>query len=427
MDKFIIEGGRQIFGEIIVSGSKNAALPIMTASLLTEEKLVLSNIPYLIDIITMNRLLAQHGVSITLDGDSSIEQQYGKTIEFQANKVSNLTAPYDIVRKMRASVIVLGPLVARFGEAIVSLPGGCAIGARPVDLHIKGLEALGAKITLEAGYMHAKVEGKLKGADFTFEKVSVGATENIMMAATLAEGTSILRNVAREPEIVDLGNCLISMGAKIEGLGTDTLVIHGVEKLHGAHHKVISDRIEAGSYIAMLGVLGGNLKLKNISISLLSSVINKFQESGLQISKKHNCIEITKNFDKIKSININTEPHPGFPTDMQAQFMAMLCFADGISTIEENVFENRYMHVPELNRMGADISLHGNVATIKGKAVLTGAEVMATDLRASMSLVIAALGAKNTTIINRIYHIDRGYERIEEKLQNVGLNIRRIA
>ncbi|MBN8828462.1 MAG: UDP-N-acetylglucosamine 1-carboxyvinyltransferase [Sphingobacteriia bacterium] len=426
MEKLSIKGGKPLYGEIYISGSKNSALPIMAASLLTEDTLVLSNVPFLVDVTTMSKLLVQHGVDFCVDGSSFENNCSGKRILFNAANVNNLQAPYEIVRKMRASVIVLGPLLARFGRAKVSLPGGCAIGTRPVDLHIKGLEAMGAKIELEEGYICAEAPNGLHGAEITFDKVSVGATENVMMAATLANGITIINNAAKEPEIIDLGNCLKAMGADIEGLGSDKIVIKGINKLKGANYRVISDRIEAGSFAAMVGATGGEIKLQNFNIDLFHNVLDKFEEIGVNIVPEKDGILVKRKEERLKAAEIITQPHPGFPTDLQAQFMAMTTIAEGVSTIQENIFENRFMHVPELIRMGANIKLNGNMALIKGVERLKGAQVMATDLRASMSLLIAALSTDEETIVNRIYHIDRGYERIEEKLQKCGAVIQRL-
>ncbi len=422
MDKIKITGGNRLNGKIQVSGAKNAALPLMAASLLTDDTLKLSNVPYLADIVTMANLLAQHGVDISF---SSSSQQYGKNMSLRADNIHNFTAPYELVRTMRASVLVLGALLARFGQAKVSLPGGCAIGTRPIDLHLKALEQMGAHIELAEGYVHAHTHGRLKGADITFEKVSVGATENILMAASLADGVTILRNAAREPEVCDLAHCLQKMGAQIEGIGTDTIRITGVKKLSGCDHSVISDRIEAGSFAAAVAITGGEVELLGARAEHMQAVIEKFTEAGISISETERGIKITSD-GKIECIDIITQPYPGFPTDMQAQMMALLCVADGASMITETIFENRYMHVPELARMGAKIVVHGASAMIRSADELVGAEVMATDLRASLSLVIAALAAKGETIIHRVYHLDRGYERLEEKLSACGAQIERM-
>lgn len=423
MDKIRIIGGARLHGIIPVSGAKNAALPLMAASLLTNDTLALSNVPYLADIVTMANLLAQHGVDISF---KSASKNIGKSMSLSASNIHNLTAPYELVRTMRASVLVLGPLLARFGAAKVSLPGGCAIGTRPIDLHLKALEQMGAHIELAEGYIHAHTHGKLQGAEITFEKVSVGATENILMAASLAEGVTILHNAAREPEVCDLAYCLVEMGAKIEGIGTDTIKITGVDSLHGCAYSVVADRIEAGSFAAAAAITGGDVELIGARMDHMQAVVEKFADAGVSISETGRGIRVVAD-KKIQCIDIITQPYPGFPTDMQAQIMAMLCVAEGASMITETIFENRYMHVPELMRMGAKVITHGSSAMIRGTDELNGAEVMATDLRASLSLVIAALAAKGETIIHRVYHLDRGYERLEEKLSAVGANIERIS
>jgi UDP-N-acetylglucosamine 1-carboxyvinyltransferase len=420
MDKIRIIGGVPLKGKIVISGAKNAALPLMAASLLTDETLTLSNMPFLADITTMANLLAQHGVTLHTNGDGT-----GRAIALNGAKVDNFTAPYDMVRTMRASVLVLGPLLARFGEAKVSLPGGCAIGTRPIDLHLKALEKMGAEIKLEDGYVYASVKGRLRGAEIVFEKVTVGATENLLMAASLADGVTVLKNAAREPEVTDLAECLVKMGAHISGIGTDTLTIEGVEKLHGCLHRVVADRIETGTYAAAAAITGGDVELIGARADLMKAVIDKFIEAGVSITETEHGLRVTRT-GPIHGIDIMTEPFPGFPTDMQAQMMALLAVADGASMMTETIFENRYMHVPELIRMGARINPHGASAMIRGVAKLTGAEVMATDLRASVSLVIAALAAEGETIIHRVYHLDRGYERLEEKLSACGAKIERI-
>ena len=422
MDKIRIIGGTPLVGTIPISGAKNAALPLMAAALLTEEKLVLSNMPYLADIITMANLLGQHGVGLSMPEHA----QTGRVLSLSAANINNLTAPYDVVRTMRASVLVLGPLLARFGSAKVSLPGGCAIGTRPIDLHLKALEAMGAQIELRDGYIHAKVANRLKGADIKFEKVSVGATENILMAACLAEGETVMRNAAREPEVCDLAYCLKAMGAQIEGIGTDTLTVQGAEKLHGCHYTVIADRIEAGSFVAAAAITGGDVELLGVRADLLGAVIEKFEAAGISVTETPRGLRVKCKGERIQGIDIMTAPYPDFPTDMQAQMMALLSVADGASMVTETIFENRYMHVPELARMGANVVVHGSSAMIRGVPKLHGAEVMATDLRASVSLVIAALAAEGETIIHRVYHLDRGYERLEEKLASCGANIERL-
>lgn len=427
MDKIIIRGGKKLRGKIEISGAKNAALPLMTACLLTEDDLKLYNLPHLVDISTMIHLLVQHGVDFELDGCAKQGGSKGEVVRLNASNITSLEAPYEIVRKMRASILVLGPLLSRFGKARVSLPGGCAIGTRPVDLHLGALEAMGAKIELEEGYINASVKGRLKGADITFEKVSVGATENILMAATLADGKTTLRNAAKEPEITDLANCLVKMGAIIEGIGTDTLIIEGQEKLHGAEYSVISDRIEAGSYMIAAAITDGEVEILDVNIESLTSTIDKLKEAGISIEQTSPTSLLVKRAGKtIKSVDAVTLPYPEFATDMQAQLMALMTIADGESKIDETIFENRFMHVPELMRMGANIAINGHSATITGVKKLKGAEVMATDLRASISLVIAALVAEGETTIGRVYHIDRGYERLEEKLQMVGADIERV-
>ena len=419
MDRISIKGGRKLQGVIPISGAKNAALPLMVASLLTKETLTLTNLPELADIVTLAELLAQHGVSVDWDRANG-------AIAFKAGKITNTTAPYDLVRKMRASILVLGPILARKGLATVSLPGGCAIGTRPVDLHLRALEQLGAEIKLDKGYVHAKAPDGLHGAEITFPFVSVGATENIMMAAALADGESKLINAAREPEIIDLANCLITMGAKIYGIGSDTLFIRGVKALGGGSHRVIPDRIEAGTYAMAVAATGGNVLLKGARMDHIGSLVEKLNEAGAKLSEADGGIEVSSPNGRLAGVDVMTEPFPGFPTDLQAQFMALMSLADGASMITESIFENRFMHVPELSRMGANINLHGGSAMVRGATSLTGAPVMATDLRASVSLVIAGLAAEGETIVSRVYHLDRGYERVEEKLAECGAEIKRI-
>lgn len=427
MDKIEVKGGVTLKGNINISGAKNAALPLMAASLLTDEEVVLFNLPHLADISTMANLLIQHGVDFSLDGDHDSGGHFGQVIVLDAANITNFEAPYDIVKKMRASVLVLGPLLARFGKAKVSLPGGCAIGTRPIDLHLKAFEAMGVEIELEQGYISATAqEGGLQGANINFDKVSVGATENILMAATLAKGQTILTNAAKEPEITDLAEFLVKMGAKIEGIGSDRLVINGVKKLHKASHRVVADRIEAGTYMIAAAITGGDINLYDIQADILESTISKLRDCGVKITICENYINVKGNLDDIRAVNASTQPYPGFPTDMQAQLMSLLALSKGTSVISENIFENRFMHVPELCRMGADISITGHDAIIKGVKKFKGAELMATDLRASVSLVLAALVAEGTTTINRMYHIDRGYERIEEKLSFCGAKITRL-
>lgn len=426
MDKIKIVGGTPLKGRIYISGAKNAALPLMCAALLTEETLTLTGMPYLADIVTLTRLLMQHGVTLNMhDHLFTKEKTYGNTVALSGKNITSLTAPYELVRTMRASVLVLGPLLARFGQAKVSLPGGCAIGSRPIDLHLKALEALGAQIELSEGYVHAKVNGRLKGAEIYFDKVSVGATENLLMAAALADGVTVLANAAREPEVTDLAHCLVKMGAKIEGIGSDRLVITGVESLHGAEHKVVADRIEAGTYMTAAAMTKGDIELIGASADTLGSVIEKYEAAGVSVTPTDKGLRVTCNGD-IKGVDVMTLPFPGFPTDMQAQFMALMSLASGASMITETIFENRFMHVPELVRMGANINVQGRSAMVRGVSGLKGAEVMATDLRASSSLILAALAAEGETIIHRVYHLDRGYEALEEKLAACGANIKRL-
>lgn len=422
MDRLRIKGGVPLKGEIPISGAKNAALKLLAASLLTSETLVLYNVPCLADVETMADLLLQHGVKIE---ETPCTVGQGRSYRLQADEVTNLVAPYDLVRKMRASVVVLGPLLARFGEAKVSLPGGCAIGTRPIDMHLYALGLMGAEIKLEEGYVHAFAPNGLHGAEIQFDKVSVGATENALMAATLAKGTTIINNAAREPEIGDLAHCLVSMGAKIEGIGTDRLIIKGVEKLHGAEHRVLPDRIETGTYMAAAAITGGDIELIGADITQLEAVVEKFEAAGVTVIPTARGLRVTR-AGKLRGIDVMTQPHPGFPTDMQAQFMALLSVAEGASLVTETIFENRFMHVPELARMGAKVVVHNHSAMIRGSEQLTGAEVMATDLRASVSLVLAALAARGETTINRIYHLDRGYEMLEAKLGACGAQIERI-
>ncbi len=417
MDKLIITGGTQLNGEIKISGAKNAALPILAATLLADTPMLIKNVPHLQDVTTTMELLGRMGVQLTVDEKMNIG--------VDSSTINSCEAPYELVKTMRASILVLGPLIARHGEAIVSLPGGCAIGSRPVNLHIKGLQALGADIVVEGGYIKAKAS-RLKGATIYLDVVTVTGTENLMMAATLAEGQTVLENAAKEPEIVDLANCLISMGAKIQGAGTETIVIDGVKSLQGAEHSVLPDRIETGTYLTGAAITGGRVLLRGTQPLLIDSVIAKLREAGAKIEFGEDWIELDMQGRLPVAIDIHTAPYPAFPTDMQAQFTALNTIAEGVGVITENVFENRFMHVQELQRMGADIRLEGNTAICKGVKQLTGAPVMATDLRASASLVLAGLVAKGDTVIERIYHIDRGYERIEEKLSMLGANIRRI-
>ncbi|WP_298223692.1 UDP-N-acetylglucosamine 1-carboxyvinyltransferase [Acidocella sp.] len=416
MDSIRITGGMPLSGTIAISGAKNAALPLMACGLLTDERLRLSNVAKLADIATMSQLLAQHGIEVTPEN--------GRLA--LGGQITSTEAPYDIVRKMRASILVLGPLLARTGEARVSLPGGCAIGTRPVDLHLKGLEAMGAHIELENGYVHATAPRGLKGATVVFPFISVGATENLLMAASLADGQTVLKNAAREPEITDLAKCLIAMGAKIEGLETDTLTIEGVKSLHGAAHSILPDRIETGTYACAAAITGGDVFLENARAADLGAVLTSLAEAGVVITEAENGFRVTR-ANGLHGVDITTEPFPGFPTDMQAQFMALMTVAQGASLITENIFENRFMHVPELARMGARINIQGASAIVRGADHLTGAPVMATDLRASFSLVLAALAAQGETTISRVYHLDRGYEAVEQKLANCGAKVERVA
>jgi len=417
MDKLIAAGGGPLKGEIRISGAKNAALPLMIASLLTEKPLTISNIPHLHDITTTMELLGQLGVKLQVDEKLAVEAD--------ASEVNSVVAPYELVKTMRASILVLGPLIARFGKAEVSLPGGCAIGSRPVNLHIKGLESLGASISIDGGYIKAEAD-RLKGARIFMDLISVTGTENLMMAATLAEGTTVIENAAREPEVVDLADCLNAMGAKISGAGGDEIIIEGVETLHGTHHRVIPDRIEAGTFLVAAAISGGEIKIKDVIPGQIDSVLDKLREAGAEIETGENWIHLKMSEKRLKSVNVRTAPYPAFPTDMQAQFVLLNSIAEGTATVVETVFENRFMHVHELQRMGADIALDGNTAVIQGVEQLHAAPVMATDLRASACLVLAGLIAEGETLIDRIYHIDRGYDCIEEKLSQIGAAIRRV-
>lgn len=420
MEKLRIEGGRRLNGEVRISGAKNSALPILAATLLAHGVMRVGNLPHLHDITTMLELLGCMGMSVAINEDMSVETD--------ACGVKSHIAPYDLVRTMRASILVLGPLLARYGKAEVSLPGGCAIGSRPVDLHLRGMEAMGAEVEVLDGYIKAEVPGgRLKGARIFLETVTVTGTENILMAAVLADGTTTIENAAREPEVVDLANCLNAMGAKISGIGTDTLVIEGVEKLHGCSFDVLPDRIETGTYLVAAAVTGGRVKTRNTDPAIMDAVLHKLEEAGAEITTGPDWIELNMHGRRPKAVNIRTAPHPAFPTDMQAQFMVLNAVADGVGTVIETIFENRFMHAQELVRLGADIQVDGNTAIVTGKDKLHGAPVMATDLRASASLVLAALVADGVTDVNRIYHIDRGYECIEEKFQQLGANIRRIS
>jgi UDP-N-acetylglucosamine 1-carboxyvinyltransferase len=423
MDSIWIRGGKKLKGEIPISGAKNAALTLLPCALLTEEKLTLTNLPRLADVDSFGHLLNQLGVSTSVAGVKKGE--IGRRMTLQANDIASTVAPYDMVRKMRASILVLGPMLARAGEATVSLPGGCAIGDRPIDLHLKALEAMGAEIEIAAGYVKASApKGRISGGDFSFPVVSVGATENALMAAVLANGRTQLFNAAREPEIVDLCNLLVAMGAKIEGIGSGHLIIDGVEGLHGTTYEVMPDRIEAGSYACAAGITGGSIDLIGARPDDMRATLNALAQAGLIIEFHNRGIKVSSN-GGLKPLALSTSPFPGFATDMQAQFMAMLCRAEGQSFLEETIFENRYMHVPELRRMGAEVEIHGRSSVVHGVERLTGAQVMATDLRASMSLILAGLAAEGETEVLRVYHLDRGYERLEEKLSAVGATIER--
>jgi len=426
MDRIIIRGAKRLDGTIHIGGAKNAALPLLAACLLSEQTLTLSNLPHLVDVSSMAHLLAELGVSISMNGDAGGGGNMGRVFELTAGGEIQTTAPYDLVRKMRASILVLGPLLARYGIARVSLPGGCAIGTRPVDLHLKALVQMGAKIDLNDGYIEANAPIGLKGAHIVFPMVTVGGTENILMAAALADGETILANAAREPEVTDLAHCLVAMGAKIKGIGTDTLKIIGQKELHGADYSVVPDRIETGSYAVAAAVTDGDLTLKGTRLDLIESVADILRQSGVDIMEVDDGIRVRRAPGGLKGVDVMTEPFPGFPTDMQAQMMVLMSVAKGASMITETIFENRFMHVPELSRMGADVNVHGSSAIIRGRGSLKGAQVMATDLRASVSLVLAALSAEGETEINRVYHLDRGYERLEEKLAACGADIVRI-
>ena len=417
MDKFLIQGGNKLEGEVRISGAKNAALPLLAAMILAETPITLKNVPNLKDVNTLVKLIAGLGIKMSYEGD---------TVIADTSTLDNQFAPYELVKTMRASILVLGPLVARYGSAKVSLPGGCAIGSRPVDQHLKALEALGAEIEVENGYVNAKVNGRLKGGEVVFDMVTVGGTENILMAAVLAEGTTTIRNAAREPEITDLANLLNKMGAKISGIDTDTLIVEGVESLQGCEYAVVADRIETGSYLAAAAITGGCVRTTHTNPSLMGPVLDKFREMGALVQTGEDWIELDMQGKRPKAVGFKTLPHPAFPTDMQAQLMAVNAIADGTAIISETIFENRFMHVPELSRLGANIHIDGHHAVVTGVDKLKAAPVMATDLRASFSLVIAALAAQGDTIIDRIYHIDRGYEQLEAKLQGLGAKIKRV-
>jgi len=419
MDKIRIYGGQELNGTIEISGAKNAALPLMCAAILTDQPLHFNRVPDLKDVLSLNEVLEQLGVTAQYDGKT-------KKLVLNGNKITSTEAPYELVRKMRASILVLGPLVARMGDAKVSLPGGCAIGTRPVDLHIEGLRRLGAEIELTEGYIHAKAPKGLTGAPVHFTKVSVGATENVMMAAVLAKGTTVLSNAAREPEIVDLGELLIKMGAEIEGLGTDEITIHGKPYLRGTEHTVIADRIEAGTFAVAGAMTGGKLTLKNANIEHLEYLIDPMMKAGVSIEGNDHQVTVQRQRSRLHGVDIMTEPYPGFPTDLQAQMMSMMTIAEGAGMITETIFENRFMHVPELARMGADITVHGSSALVRGVQKLKGAPVMATDLRASVSLILAGLVAEGATTVHRIYHLDRGYEDLTGKLGGVGAKLERL-
>ncbi len=419
MDSIVVTGGGALNGQIPIAGAKNACLTLMPATLLSEEPLTLTNAPRLSDIKTMTALLESLGAEVSALADGSV-------IAMSSHEANNPVADYEIVRKMRASNLVLGPLLARHGHAVVSMPGGCAIGARPMDLHIHGLEALGAEIELKEGYLHAKAVNGLKGAQIELRFASVGATENILMAATLAKGTTVLKNAAREPEIIDLATCLRAMGAQIEGDGTETITIQGVDRLHGATHPVLPDRIELGTYMLAPAIAGGEVELLGGRIDLLTSFCEKLDEAGISVTETEKGLKVARRNGQIKAVNVKTEVFPGFPTDLQAQMMALLCTADGVSVLEETIFENRFMHAPELVRMGAQIDVQGGHATVTGVDRLKGAPVMATDLRASVSLILAGLAAEGETVVSRVYHLDRGYEHVVRKFQGIGAKIERI-
>jgi UDP-N-acetylglucosamine 1-carboxyvinyltransferase len=419
LDKIVVTGNGPLSGRIPIAGAKNACLALMPATLLSEEPLTLTNAPRLSDIRTMATLLQSLGAEV-----STLNE--GQVLAMSSHGLDNHTADYDIVRKMRASILVLGPMLAREGQAVVSLPGGCAIGARPVDLHLKALEAMGAELELRDGYVHAEAKSGLRGAIFEFPLVSVGATENALMAATLAKGTTVLKNAAREPEIVDLARCLRAMGAQIEGEATGEITIEGVDRLKGATHPVVVDRIELGTYMLAPAIAGGAVELLGGDMALVAAFVEKLEAAGISVSETEDGLRVERTNGRVRAVNVVTEPFPGFPTDLQAQMMALMCLAEGVSVLEERIFENRFMHAPELMRMGADIDVHGGMATVTGVERLKGAPVMATDLRASVSLILAGLAAEGETVVRRVYHLDRGYERVEEKLSAVGARIERV-
>lgn len=427
MDRIKIVGGERLIGTIPISGAKNAALPLMIASLLTSDRLTLKNIPNLADVNLLARILRNHGVDLAVDGKRAGPAVHlGETFHLSARDIVDTVAPYEMVNRMRASFWVLGPLIARCGQAKVSLPGGCAIGTRPVDMHLMGLKALGAEIDIEGGYVLAKAAGGLRGGRVTFPKVSVGATHNVLLASALARGETVIENAAREPEVGDVAECLVKMGVKIEGIGTSTLHIQGADRLEGAVHTVLPDRIETGTFAMAVAATGGDVMLEGARPDLLRTALDALASTGVEVQETNHGVRVVRNGAGIEPISIETQPFPGFPTDLQAQLMALMATAKGTSVIRETIFENRFMHVQELARFGADIQLHGDTATVTGVQGLTGAQVMATDLRASVSLVIAALMAEGETIINRVYHLDRGFEQLEQKLSRCGANIERI-
>lgn len=424
MDRIVVRGGRPLSGSLPISGAKNAALPLLAASLLSDSSLVLENVPRVVDIASMGNLLVELGGDVAEEPAAS--DACGMTLRLSAAGLRDVTAPYDLVRKMRASVLVLGPLLARTGHARVSLPGGCAIGTRPIDLHLKALAQLGAEIELAQGYVEARAHGGLAGGDITFPSVTVTGTENVLMAACLARGETVLRNAAREPEVGDLAHCLVAMGGRIDGIGTDTLRVQGVDALHGARYRVLPDRIETGTYAVAAAITGGDLELRGTSLPLISALADVLRAAGVEITETDGGLRVARRNGRITGIDVMTEPFPGFPTDMQAQVMALMTTAGGAAMITETVFENRFMHVPELCRMGANINVHGASAIVRGVPELSGAPVMATDLRASVSLVLAGLAARGETVISRVYHLDRGYERLEDKLAACGADIERL-
>ncbi len=426
MDRILIRGGRPLHGSLPIGGAKNAALPLMAASLLTDQTLTLSNLPHLVDIVSMANLLAELGVDMRMNGDAPRDGHAGRTFDLTCARLASTTAPYELVRKMRASVLVLGPLLARHGEARVSLPGGCAIGTRPVDFHLTALRQMGAEIDLASGYVVARARGRLTGARIVFPAVTVTGTENLLMAACLADGETVLANAAREPEVSDLARCLIAMGADIDGVGTDSLRIRGRDSLGGARHAVIPDRIETGSYAVAIALTGGDVLLEGARIDHVEALAEVLRKAGVEVAEETGGVRVSRRNGPLTGVDAMTEPYPGFPTDMQAQLMALMATAQGAAMITETIFENRFMHVPELCRMGADINVHGASAIVRGVDNLSGAPVMATDLRASMSLVLAGLAARGQTEVNRVYHLDRGYERLEAKLMACGADIERV-